>query len=74
MKGKKKALFVLLMFLPFWTSYVIRSFVWLPILGRNGAINKFLLESGDKKFNNELVDAHAAQILIDNWLENDNPI
>ena len=37
-------------------------------------INKFLLESGDKNFNNEIVDAHAAQILIDNWLENDNTI
>ena len=37
-------------------------------------INKFLLESGDKNFNNELVDSHAAQILIDNWLENDNTI
>ena len=34
-----KAVFVLLMFLPFWTSYVVRTFVWLPILGRNGAIN-----------------------------------
>ena len=53
MKGKKKALFVLLMFLPFWTSYVIRSFVWLPILGRNGAVNNFLLELG---FINEPLD------------------
>ncbi|NNE85783.1 MAG: hypothetical protein HKN28_17610, partial [Alphaproteobacteria bacterium] len=32
LKGMQKALFVLLMFLPFWTSYVIRAFVWLPIL------------------------------------------
>ena len=37
-----KAVFVLLMFLPFWTSYVVRTFVWLPILGRNGAINDAL--------------------------------
>ena len=37
-----KAMFVLLMFLPFWTSYVVRTFVWLPILGRNGAINDAL--------------------------------
>lgn len=46
LKGMRKALFVLLMFLPFWTSYVIRAFVWLPILGRNGAINNFLQAAG----------------------------
>ncbi len=42
----QKALFVLMMFLPFWTSYVIRAFVWLPILGRNGAINNALQALG----------------------------
>ncbi len=46
LKGTRKALFVLLMFLPFWTSYVIRAFVWLPILGRNGAINNTLQALG----------------------------
>tara|TARA_A100001037_G_C15024701_1_gene578067 strand:- start:236 stop:883 length:648 start_codon:yes stop_codon:yes gene_type:complete len=46
LKGMKKALFVLMMFLPFWTSYVIRAFVWLPILGRNGAINNVLQALG----------------------------
>ncbi|MBT5944536.1 MAG: ABC transporter permease [Rhodospirillaceae bacterium] len=44
--GMQKALFVLMMFLPFWTSYVIRAFVWLPILGRNGAINNALQALG----------------------------
>ena len=46
LQGTRKALFVLLMFLPFWTSYVIRAFVWLPILGRNGAINSGLIAMG----------------------------
>jgi spermidine/putrescine transport system permease protein len=46
LQGTRKALFVLLMFLPFWTSYVIRAFVWLPILGRNGAINSGLKALG----------------------------
>ena len=46
LKGMQKALFVLMMFLPFWTSYVIRAFVWLPILGRNGAINNRLQALG----------------------------
>ena len=42
LKGTQKTFFVLLLFLPFWTSYVIRTFVWLPILGRYGAINQVL--------------------------------
>jgi len=46
LQGMQKAFFVLLMFLPFWTSYVIRAFVWLPILGRNGAINNALQALG----------------------------
>ena len=46
LRGARKALFVLMIFLPFWTSYVIRAFVWLPILGRNGAINNTLQALG----------------------------
>lgn len=41
-KGLWKGVFVLMLFLPFWTSYVVRTFVWVPILGRNGAINQSL--------------------------------
>ncbi len=39
---------VLLLFLviPFWTSELIRTFGWLPILGRNGVINGLLLNLG----------------------------
>jgi spermidine/putrescine transport system permease protein len=45
-RGVAKAIFVILVFLPFWTSYLIRTFVWLPILGRTGIINDLLLRSG----------------------------
>ena len=46
MSGRAKAIMTLALFLPFWTSYVVRSFVWLPILGTNGAINRALLAVG----------------------------
>ena len=46
LRGRAKPVFVLLLFLPFWTSYVVRTFVWLPILGRNGVINQALLAAG----------------------------
>ena len=42
----RKVVLALLLFLPFWTSYVVRTFVWLPILGTTGAINQFLLSLG----------------------------
>ena len=45
-RGAQKAILVLLLFLPFWASYVVRAFVWLPILGRNGAINSTLMWLG----------------------------
>jgi len=44
--GTAKAVLVLLLFLPFWASYVVRAFVWLPILGRNGVINSTLMSMG----------------------------
>lgn len=46
LKGRRKMLFVILLFLPFWTSYVVRTFVWMPILGRSGLINSFLMTLG----------------------------
>ncbi len=32
--------------LPFWTSVLIRTYAWSVILGRNGVINRALLDSG----------------------------
>lgn len=32
--------------LPFWTSYVVRSYSWLLVLARNGIVNRTLLELG----------------------------
>lgn len=45
-QGRAKAIFIVLVFMPFWTSYLIRTFVWLPILGRNGIVNDVLIRSG----------------------------
>ena len=37
---------IVLAVLPLWTSYLIRSFAWIPILSRNGVINQALLALG----------------------------
>ncbi|OCJ07848.1 spermidine/putrescine ABC transporter permease [Rhizobium sp. AC44/96] len=37
---------LILAVLPFWTSYVVRSYSWLLVLSRNGVINQALMQSG----------------------------
>jgi spermidine/putrescine transport system permease protein len=44
--GRAKAALLLFLFLPFWIGYVVRTFAWLPILGRTGLINQALLQLG----------------------------
>ena len=37
---------LLLCSIPFWTSIVIRMIAWIPLLGRNGLVNRLLLGIG----------------------------
>ncbi|KWV41768.1 spermidine/putrescine ABC transporter permease [Rhizobium altiplani] len=37
---------LILAVLPFWTSYVVRSYSWLLVLSRNGVINQALMNIG----------------------------
>lgn len=43
---RRKALWLFLITIPFWTSYLIRVFLWKVILGFNGVLNTALLEVG----------------------------
>lgn len=43
---QRKLLWIILMTLPFWTSYLLRVFAWKVILGYNGAINSGLKSLG----------------------------
>ena len=43
---KNKMLWIILMTLPFWTSYLLRVFSWKVILGNKGVINSALVGSG----------------------------
>ncbi|MGF6174750.1 ABC transporter permease subunit [Ensifer sp. 4252] len=37
---------ILLVMVPFWTSYLVKSFAWVIVLGRTGVINQIGLGSG----------------------------
>lgn len=43
---RHKALLILLLMLPFWISYIIRTMSWINILGVSGALNALLLWLG----------------------------
>jgi spermidine/putrescine transport system permease protein len=42
----KKSLWLFLITIPFWTSYLIRVFLWKVILGYNGVVNSSLMAVG----------------------------
>ncbi len=44
--GKRKTLFVLLIMLPFWTSFLIRTYAWITILDNNGLLNGWMKSLG----------------------------
>jgi spermidine/putrescine transport system permease protein len=44
--GRHKVLLLILVMLPFWTSYLIRTYAWMVILRDNGVLNGFLLDTG----------------------------
>jgi len=45
-KPDRKSLWLFLITIPFWTSYLIRVFLWKIILGYNGVVNSALLGIG----------------------------
>src|SRR6478736_10202045 len=44
--GRHKVLLLILVMLPFWTSYLIRTYAWMIILGDNGVLNWILQAAG----------------------------
>ena len=41
-----RQLFLFLVMLPFWTSFLIRVYAWIAILKPNGLLNEFLISAG----------------------------
>jgi spermidine/putrescine transport system permease protein len=44
--GERKVLLLILVMLPFWTSYLIRTYAWMFILRDNGVLNGILQATG----------------------------
>jgi spermidine/putrescine transport system permease protein len=54
--GRRAGLYLLLLLVPFWTSYLLRVMAWKFLLGSEGVINSFLRYAG-------LVDAPVTLLL-----------
>ena len=44
--GRMQRIFLLLVLLPYWISTLVRSYAWIAVLGRKGAVNWLLVTSG----------------------------
>lgn len=42
MKAKRQSVMIMLVMLPMWMNFLLRTFAWMTILENNGLINKFL--------------------------------
>ena len=62
----RKSLWIFLITIPFWTSYLIRVFLWKVILGYNGVLNSGLLGLGviDEPLTIILYNANAVVITL----------
>ncbi|MFA0815548.1 MAG: ABC transporter permease [Anaerofustis sp.] len=56
MEPKKRNFFLILVILPTWMNFLLRTYSWMNILGKNGIINKLL----------ELLNLPAADLLYNN--------
>ena len=63
---RRKALWLFLITVPFWTSYLLRVFLWKVILGYNGVLNSALLGVGfiDEPLTFILYNANAVVITL----------
>jgi spermidine/putrescine transport system permease protein len=48
--GRHKALFIILLVIPFWTSFLIRTYAWIVILGPDGIAGWVADATGNRSF------------------------
>lgn len=44
--GRRRSFFLVLLMLPFWTSYLVRTYAWMTLLQTEGVLNSVLLGLG----------------------------
>lgn len=61
LKVNKQGLFILLLMLPMWMSFLLRTYAWMTLLENNGIINRFLGLFGIGPF--QMINTQGAVVL-----------
>lgn len=68
MKSNKRNILIMLFIVPMWMNFLLRTYAWLPILGKNGVINNFLSAIGLNTINILYTDAAVLLGMVYNFL------
>nr|WP_302647212.1 ABC transporter permease [uncultured Clostridium sp.] len=68
MKSNKRNILIMLFIVPMWMNFLLRTYAWLPILGKNGVINNFLSSIGLNTINILYTDAAVLLGMVYNFL------
>ena len=68
MKEGKRNILIMLFIVPMWMNFLLRTYAWLPILGKNGFINNMLAQIGLGPFNFLYNDGAVILGMIYNFL------
>lgn len=68
MKPSKGAILIMLFIVPMWMNFLLRTYAWLPILGKNGFINNFFGYFGLGPFNLLYTDGAVILGMVYNFL------
>lgn len=61
--GRRKTVFLVLLMLPFWTSYLVRTYAWMTLLQTEGVLNRLLLALGVLSEPMQMLNTPGAVIL-----------
>ncbi len=62
--GRKKNLLLFLLFVPFWTNFLLHIYAWMFVLDRNGVVNTILLNAGIISEPLHLLNTMGAVLLV----------
>ena len=68
MKSNRRNILIMLFIVPMWMNFLLRTYAWLPILGKNGVINNFLSSIGLNTINILYTDAAVLLGMVYNFL------
>ena len=68
MNSNKRHILIMLFIVPMWMNFLLRTYAWLPILGKNGVINNFLSAIGLNTINILYTDAAVLLGMVYNFL------